>query len=201
MITKLFFLWSVVWPYLLSLGFPGNSVVSNAGDGGLILVWEDPLKKEMATHSSIIAWRIPWTEKPGGLQSRGVAKESDTTEGLTLCVCVLQCCEWISYIYEYIPFLEGFPSYFSHHRMLSRVPCAVQLILISPGLIPGSRWFPGKGNGHPLQYSCLGNPMNRGAWQATLQGVTESQRTEWLSTPHSLMSNVHVSAQREWAAL
>ena len=68
-------------------------MVSNAGDGGLILVWEDPLKKEMATHSSIIAWRIPWTEKPGGLQSRGVAKESDTTEGLTLCVCVLQCCE------------------------------------------------------------------------------------------------------------
>ena len=31
---------------------------------------EDPLKKEMATHSSILAWRIPWTEEPGGLQSR-----------------------------------------------------------------------------------------------------------------------------------
>ena len=33
------------------------------------LGWEDPLEKEMATHSSILAWRIPWTEKPGGLQS------------------------------------------------------------------------------------------------------------------------------------
>ena len=32
---------------------------------------EDPLEKEMATHSSILAWRIPWMEKPGGLQSRG----------------------------------------------------------------------------------------------------------------------------------
>ena len=32
---------------------------------------EDPLEKEMATHSSILAWRIPWTEKPGGLQSMG----------------------------------------------------------------------------------------------------------------------------------
>ena len=32
---------------------------------------EDPLEKEMATHSSILAWRIPWTEKPGGLQSTG----------------------------------------------------------------------------------------------------------------------------------
>ena len=35
---------------------------------------EDPLKKEMATHSSILAWEILWTEEPGGLQSMGVAK-------------------------------------------------------------------------------------------------------------------------------
>ena len=35
------------------------------------LGWEDPLEKEMATHSSILAWKIPWTEKPGGLQSMG----------------------------------------------------------------------------------------------------------------------------------
>ena len=40
---------------------------------------EDPLEKEMATHSSILAQRIPWTEEPGGLQSMGL-KESDTTE-------------------------------------------------------------------------------------------------------------------------
>ena len=35
------------------------------------LVWEDPLEKEMATHSSTLAWKIPWTEKPGRLQSMG----------------------------------------------------------------------------------------------------------------------------------
>ena len=35
------------------------------------LGWEDPLEKEMATHSSILAWRIPWTEEPGGLQFMG----------------------------------------------------------------------------------------------------------------------------------
>ena len=35
------------------------------------LGWEDPLEKEMATHSSILTWRIPWTEEPGGLQSMG----------------------------------------------------------------------------------------------------------------------------------
>ena len=38
------------------------------------LGWEDPLKKEMATYSSILACIIPWTEEPGGLQSMGVAK-------------------------------------------------------------------------------------------------------------------------------
>ena len=38
------------------------------------LGWEDPLEKEIATHSSILAWRIPWTEEPGGLQSMGVTK-------------------------------------------------------------------------------------------------------------------------------
>ena len=35
------------------------------------LSWEDPLKQGMATHSSILAWKIPWTEEPGGLQSLG----------------------------------------------------------------------------------------------------------------------------------
>ena len=43
------------------------------------LGWEDPLEKEMATHSSILAWRMPWTEEPVGLPSTG-RKESDTTE-------------------------------------------------------------------------------------------------------------------------
>ena len=43
------------------------------------LGWEDPLEKEMATHSSILAWEIPWTEQPGGLQSMDL-QETDTTE-------------------------------------------------------------------------------------------------------------------------
>ena len=40
-------------------------------DAGSIPGWEDPLEKGMATHSSILAWRIPWTEEPGGLESMG----------------------------------------------------------------------------------------------------------------------------------
>ena len=43
------------------------------------------------------------------------------------------------------------------------------------GLIPGLRRSPGVGNGNPLQYSCLENPMDRGAWQAVVYGVTKSQ--------------------------
>ena len=43
------------------------------------LGWEDLLEKEMATHSSILAWKILWTEEPGGLQSMGY-KQSDMTE-------------------------------------------------------------------------------------------------------------------------
>ena len=43
------------------------------------LGWGDPLEKEMATHSSILAWRIPWTEEPDGLRSTG-RKESNMTE-------------------------------------------------------------------------------------------------------------------------
>ena len=38
------------------------------------LGWEDPLEKEMSTHSSILAWRIPWTEEPGRLQSTGLQR-------------------------------------------------------------------------------------------------------------------------------
>ena len=48
----------------------------------LSLAWEDPLEKGMATHSRILAWRIPWTEEPGGLRPWD-HKESDTTEQRT----------------------------------------------------------------------------------------------------------------------
>ena len=44
---------------------------ANVGDSGLILGWEDPLEEEMATHSSILVWRVPWTEEPGRPQSMG----------------------------------------------------------------------------------------------------------------------------------
>jgi len=64
------------------LGFPGGSVVKNpsasAGDVGLIPDWGRSLEKEIATHSSILAWGTPWTEEPGRLPSLRLQK-SDTT--------------------------------------------------------------------------------------------------------------------------
>ena len=67
--------------YSLLRGFPDGSVVKNS-----MPIWEmqiqslgheDSLEKEMATHYSILAWEIPWTEEPGGRQSMG-SQESDT---------------------------------------------------------------------------------------------------------------------------
>ena len=59
-------------------GFPGGSVVKNPSSKQEMQVqslgWEDPLDKEMATHSSILAWKILWTEEPGGLQSMGLQR-------------------------------------------------------------------------------------------------------------------------------
>ena len=58
-------------------GFPGGSGIknlpANAGDTAQVqsLGWQDPLKRGMATYSSILAWKIPWMEEPGRLQSMG----------------------------------------------------------------------------------------------------------------------------------
>ena len=54
---------------LVVRNLPANA--EDKRDAVLILGWEDPLKEDMATHSSILGWRIPGTEKPGGLQSIG----------------------------------------------------------------------------------------------------------------------------------
>ena len=64
-----------IFPSIRILGFPGGSdgkaSVYNMGDPVRSLGWEDPLDKEITIHSSTIAWKIPWTEEPGRLQSMG----------------------------------------------------------------------------------------------------------------------------------
>ena len=63
LIRSTIFVWRRVKNPLANAG-PGRDMGSNKG-------WKDPLEKGMATLSSILAWRIPWTEEPGGLQSIG----------------------------------------------------------------------------------------------------------------------------------
>ena len=65
------------WP-IVQMGFPGGSVVKNTPANVGSLGREDPLEEELATHSSILAWRIPWTEEPGSLHSMGL-QELDMT--------------------------------------------------------------------------------------------------------------------------
>ena len=63
---------------IIEMSYPGGSVVENLTTmqetGVRSLGGDDPLEQEMATHSSILAWRIPWTEEPGGLQSMRLQK-------------------------------------------------------------------------------------------------------------------------------
>ena len=73
-------------------GFPSGSAVKNlpanagnSGDLGQSLGQEDPLKEEMAIHSSVLAWEIPWTEEPGWLQSMGSQSQTQLiTQALDL---------------------------------------------------------------------------------------------------------------------
>ena len=92
------------------MGFPSDSVVKNLPAVQEMketkvqsLGWEDPLEEGMATHFSILAWRISWTEKPGSLQSTG--SQTDMTEATEHALLILNyyyCC------YCYFSFSEMF---------------------------------------------------------------------------------------------
>ena len=66
-------------------------------------------------------------------------------------------------------------------QIVKNLPAMQETWVRSLGSIPGLGRLPGGGNGYPTQYSCLGNPMDRGAWQATVHGVTELDMTEQLA--------------------
>ena len=128
------------------MGFPGKESACNVGDLVQSLGWEDLLEKEMATHSSILAWKIPWTEEPVGYSPWG-RKELDTTEPL---------------------------HFTSGSTGVENLPASAGAIG-DVSSIPGSGRSPREGNGNPVHYSYLGNPVDREAWQATVLGVMKSQ--------------------------
>ena len=118
-------------------------------------VGKDPLEKEMATHSSILAWRIPWMEELCGQQSTD-CKESDTTEQFHFLFTFHSC--------------KHFPGGASGERPTHQYSRCKRHKLGPRVGIP-----PGVGNGNALQYSCLEKSMDRGAWWATVHGVTRSR--------------------------
>ena len=62
---------------------------------GLDLGWEDPLEEGMATHSNILAWTIPWTEEPGGLQSMGSESRARVTNFIYTLLSLISGCLFI----------------------------------------------------------------------------------------------------------
>ena len=70
---------------VFSGGSDGKASVCNAGDPVRSLGWEDPLEKEMATHSSTLAWKIPWTEETGGLPSMGWQSQTQLNNFIYFC--------------------------------------------------------------------------------------------------------------------
>ena len=91
----------IFWPFISGLfvfvystfkGFSGGSDILPAMQETKLqsLGWEDILEKRKATHSSILAWRMPWTEEPAGLQTMGSQKELDTTEQISTHIALLK---------------------------------------------------------------------------------------------------------------
>ena len=122
----------------------------------------------------VLAWRIPWTKEPGRLQSMGLQRVSHY---------------WVTNTYN---------THYINNRKLAFTRIYLQIILYcywcqmvlvvkklsanagdprDVDLIPGWGRFLGEGNGNPLQYSCLESSMDRGAWWATVYGVTV--RHDW----------------------
>ena len=120
---------------------------------------EDPPEKWMATHSSILAWKIPWTEEAGRLQSMGSQRVRHN---------------WVTSTIYSLTVGNSNGKESAHN-------------LGDLGLIPGLGRSPGGGHGNPLQDFCLENSMDRGAWWATAHGIAKSQARLCLLFPGTLL--------------
>ena len=157
------------------LGFPSGSAVKNLPTVHETWVqslgWKDPLEKEMAACSSILAWKIPWTEEPDGSQSWPVPMGHKQL-GMTEHTAHTHTTHTHTYVHTQTH-IWGFPGGSDTKESACKA--------VDPGLIPGLGSSPGEKNGYPLQYSCLENSMDRGAWQATVRGSQRVRRRLTLS--------------------
>ena len=107
------------------------------------------LEKERATHSSVLAWRIPGTGEPGGLPSMGSHRVGH---------------DWSNLAAAAAKACRGLPRWLSGRESACNA---------GEGLIPGSGRSPREENGNPLQYSCLKYSVDREVWWAIVYGVTK----------------------------
>ena len=117
---------------------------------------EDPLEEEMTTHSSILAWEIPWIGEPGGLQSMGSAKSQ-------------------TLVWDSTTATNTNNSHFnennkSNELLSSMLGLQTTTFFFFLQFIQEYLLLPGGGNGNPLSY-CLEKPMDRGAWLAVVREV------------------------------
>ena len=128
---------------------------------------EDPLEKRMATHSSILAWRIPWTEEPGRLQVDSVSLPHGPQESDLTC--------WLNknkVLVAGVGMGRGFPGGTSGKEPASQCR-RHERYRLNPW-VRKTHQRRVQRPPHP-QYSCLENPMDRGAWRATVHRVAKSQ--------------------------
>ena len=118
----------------------------------------------MATNSRILPWKIPWTEEPGKLQSMGSQRV-----GHNLATKQLQTMPFAA-IQMDLKIITGFPGDANEKQ-----PICQHRRHRRHSFILGLEKSPGGGHGNPLQYSCLENPMDRGAWWATVHEVAKSR--------------------------
>ena len=153
--------WIKMWHMWCVWASPVAELVKNLPAMQETWVWslsrEDPLEKERATHSSILAWRSPWTEEPGRLQSMGLRRVRHD--------CVTNSLFHFSYTHTYTHtgFHDGSNS--------AESACSAE----DTGLIPEWGRPPGEVNGYPLQYSHLDNYMDSEAGRAKDHGVSKSR--------------------------
>ena len=150
----------------------------------------------MAPHSSTLGWKIPWMEEPGRLQSMGSLRVGhDWTTSLS---CIgegngnpLQC-SCLENPRDGEP--GGLPSMKWHRVGHDWSELAVAASVEDMSLILRLGRSLGEGNGNPLQYSCLGNFMDRGTWQGTVHGISkESDTTEQLNNNYLLKITMWVT--------
>ena len=141
------------------------------------------------------------------LRALGVKEHLGRTDTFLLCSCRRAACVLAAGCSSYRGRREGW--LIVPEALAPRITGASQVALVvnnppasagdlrDVGLIPGSERSPGEGNGNPLQYSCLENPMDRGAWWATVHWIEKSQtQLKWPSTHTHTLNEANLDLPR-----